>query len=89
MANNILEKADEQVAESIRKLTRATSSMADAIDEGTRVIKHAVKQGGDVAEELLDDATQRVKRHPIETMAATFTVGVVVGGLLGWLVSRK
>jgi F0F1-type ATP synthase assembly protein I len=89
MAKDILEKADEQVAESIRKLTRATSAMADAIYEGTNVIKHAVKRSGDVAEELLDDATQRVKRHPIETMAATFTLGVIVGGFIGWLVSRR
>ena len=89
MTKDVLDKADEQVAESIRKLTRATSAMADAIDEGTRVIKHAIKQSGDTAEELLDDATQRVKRHPIETMAATFTLGVVVGGFLGWLVSRR
>ncbi len=92
MAKDVLEKlerADEQVAESIRKLTRVTSAMADAIDEGTNVIKHAIKRSGDVAEELLDDTTQRVKRHPVETMAATFTLGVVVGGFLGWLISRR
>ncbi len=89
MAMDMLERADEQVAESLRKLTRATSAMADAIDEGTKVIKHAIKRSGDTAEELLDDATQRVKRHPVETMAATFTVGVVVGGFIGWLVSRR
>jgi hypothetical protein len=89
MAKDMLGKADEQVAESIRKLTRATSAMADAIDEGTNVIKHAIKRGGDAAEELLDDATQRVKRHPVETMAATFTLGVIVGGFVGWLVSRR
>jgi len=82
-------KADEQVAEAIRKVTRATSAMADAIDEGTNVVKHAIKRGGDVAEELLDDTTQRVKRHPVETMAATFTLGVIVGGFVGWLVSRR
>jgi hypothetical protein len=69
MARGILENADEQVAESIRKLTRATSAMADAIDEGTKVIKHAIKRSGDAAEELLDDTTERIKRHPVETMA--------------------
>jgi hypothetical protein len=89
MAKDIIEKADEQVAESIRKLTRATSAMADAIDEGVGVIKHAVKRSGDVAEELMDDTTQRVKRHPIETMAATFVAGAIVGGLIGWGMSRR
>jgi len=89
MAKGILEDADEQVVESIRKLTRATSAMAEAIDEGTNVIKHAIKQTSDVAEELLEDTTQRIKRHPVETMAATFTLGVIVGGFLGWLVARR
>jgi len=89
MAKDVSEKADEQVAESIRRLTRATSAMADAIDESTKVIKHAVKRSGDAAEELLDDTTERIKRHPVETMAATFTLGVIVGGFLGWLVSRR
>jgi len=89
MAKNILENADEQVTESIRKLTRAASAMAEAIDEGTNVIKHAIKRSGDVAEELLDDTTQRIKRHPVETMAVTFTLGVTVGGFIGWLVSRR
>lgn len=89
IAKDIMEKADEQVAESTRKLTRAASAMADAIDEGVGVIKHAVKRSGDVAEELMDDTTQRVKRHPMETMAATFTLGVIVGGIIGWAVSRR
>lgn len=86
---DILERADAQVAESIRKLSHATSAMADAIDEGMGVIKRAVKRSGDVAEELMDDTTQRVKRHPVETMAATFALGIVVGAFIGWLASRR
>ena len=90
MATNIMSgKADEQVAESIRKLSHAASAMAEAIDEGTDVIKHAIKRSGDVAEELLEDTTQRVKRHPVETMVATFALGAVFGGFLGWLVARR
>lgn len=89
MAENILDKADAQVAESIRKLSRATSSMAEAIDEGVGVIKLAVKRSGDLAEEIMDDTTQRVKRHPVETMVTTLAVGLVVGFFVGWLVSRK
>lgn len=89
MAEDILKKADAQVAESIRKLSRATSAMAEAIDEGVGVIKHAIKSSGNAAEELMDDTTQRVKRHPIETMAVTLTVGLVAGAFIGWMVSRK
>jgi len=89
MAENIVDKAEAQVAESIRKLTRATSAMAEAIDEGVGAIKLAVKRSGDLAEEMIDDTTQRVKRHPVETVVATFTLGLIVGGLISWMVSRK
>jgi ElaB/YqjD/DUF883 family membrane-anchored ribosome-binding protein len=89
MAENILEKADAQVAESIRKLSRATSAMAEAVDEGAEAIKLAVKRSGDLAEELMDDTTQRVKRHPVEAMVATLAVGLVAGAFIGWMVSRK
>ncbi len=89
MAKDTLERIDDQVAESIRRLTRATSAMADAIDESTKIIKHTIKRSGDAAEELLDDTTERIKRHPVETMAATFTLGVIVGGFLGWFMSRR
>jgi ElaB/YqjD/DUF883 family membrane-anchored ribosome-binding protein len=89
MTENILEKADAQVAETIRKLSRATSAMAEAIDEGVGAIKLAVKRSGDLAEEMMDDTTQRVKRHPVETIVTTFAVGIIVGGFIGWMVSRK
>ncbi len=89
MTENVFDRADAQVSESINKLSRATASMADAVDESVRVIKRAVKRSGDVAEELMDDTTQRVKRHPVETMAATFTLGFVVGMFIGWMMGRR
>jgi ElaB/YqjD/DUF883 family membrane-anchored ribosome-binding protein len=85
----VLEKADEQVAESIRKLSHATASMAEAIDDGVSVIRLAVKRSGDLAEEIMDDTAQRVKRHPVETLTGTLAVGLLAGGLIGWLLSRK
>jgi ElaB/YqjD/DUF883 family membrane-anchored ribosome-binding protein len=63
--------------------------MADAIDESVGVIKHAVKRSGDAAEELMDDTTQRVKRHPMESVAATLALGLVAGVFIGWVVSRR
>lgn len=86
---NILEKVDAQVAESIRRLSRATSAMAESIDEGVDVIQRAIKRSGDMAEELMDDTTQRVKRHPVETIAATLAVGLVAGAFIGWMMKRR
>jgi ElaB/YqjD/DUF883 family membrane-anchored ribosome-binding protein len=63
--------------------------MAEAIDEGVGAVKLAVKRSGDLAEEMIDDTTQRVKRHPVETVVVTFSLGLIVGGLISWMVSRK
>ncbi|MGZ5178761.1 MAG: hypothetical protein ACXWCW_31965 [Burkholderiales bacterium] len=85
----MLDKVDEHVGDTIHRLTRATSAMADAMDESVRILQHAVKRSGNVAEELMDDTTQRIKRHPVETIAATFALGVIVGVLIGWALSRR
>ena len=89
MDSEMFDKDNEQVADTIHKLTRAASAMADAMDGSVRILKRAVRRSGDVAEELMDDTTERVKRHPAATIAATFALGVIVGGIIGWAVSRK
>ncbi len=73
----------------IHQLSRATSAMAEAVDKGVAVIKRAVKRSSDAGEELVDDTTQRIKRHPVEATAAMFAMGVIVGGFIGWMISRR
>jgi hypothetical protein len=34
-------------------------------------------------------ATQRIKRHPVEATAATFALGVIVGGFISWMINRR
>ena len=50
---------------------------------------YSQKRSGDAAEEVMEDATQRVKRHPVGALSATFALGVLVGGIIGWMVSRR
>jgi len=89
MTQSVLERTGEQIAETARKASRATSAVADAFEDGVEAARRAAKQGGDAAEELMDDTTKRLQRHPIETVAATFTLGVAVGILIGWMVKRR
>jgi hypothetical protein len=53
------------------------------------VVRRAAKQGGDAAEEILNDTTQRLQRHPLLTVATTFAVGVAAGTLIGWTLKRR
>ncbi len=79
----------ETIAESIRQATRATGAIADAIEDGVGVVRHAAKQGCDVAEEFLNDTTHRLERHLALTVAATFAVGAITGAFMAWMMKRK
>ena len=89
MAQSVLDHTTERITESARKASRATSAIADAIEDGVGAASRAAKQGGDAAEEFLDDTTKRLQRHPIETVVATFTIGVAAGIFIGWMIRRR
>ncbi len=82
-------KSVEQIGKSVDRASRTTSAIADAIEDGVGVVKRAAKQGGDAAEEFLDDTTERLQRHLVLTLATTFAVGVTAGALIGWMMKRR
>ena len=89
MSQTVLERTAEHIAETAQHASRATSAVADAIEDGVGVVRRAARQGGDAAEEFLNDTTQRIERHIVLTVAATFAVGFTTGALLGWLIKRR
>ena len=89
MSRTVVERTAEHIAESAHQASRATSAIADAIGDGVGVVKRAAKQGGDAAEEFLDDTAQRIQRHPVLTVAATFAIGFTAGALIGWMMKRR
>jgi ParB-like chromosome segregation protein Spo0J len=89
MSQTLVERTAERIAESTRQASRATSAIGDAVEDGVEVARRAAKQGGDAAEEFLDDTTERLKRHLVLTVAPTFAVGVTSGALIGWMMRRR
>ncbi len=89
MSQTVVERTAEQIGKSARQASRATSAIADAIEDGVGVVRRAAKQGGDAAEEFLDDTTQRLQRHLVLTVATTFAVGVTAVALIGWMMKRR
>ena len=89
MSQNVVERTAEHIAASAHQASRASSAIADAIEDGVGVVKRAVKQSGDAAEEFLNDSTQRLQRHLLLTLMATFVVGVAAGTLMGWTIKRR
>ena len=89
MSQNVVGRTAEHIAASAHQASRASSAIADAIEDGVGVVKRAVKQSGDAAEEFLNDSTQRLQRHLLLTLMATFVVGVAAGTLMGWTIKRR
>ena len=83
MSQTVVERTAAHIAESAHQASRATCAVADAIEDGVGVVRRAAKQGGDAAEEFLNDTTQRIQRHPVLTVAAAFAVGATAGTLVG------
>ncbi len=86
---SVLERTGDQVAETARKASRAASAVAEALEDGVGAARRVAKQGGDAAEEFIDDTTKRLQRHPVETVVTTFAVGIALGVLIGWMIKRK
>ena len=89
MTQSVLERTGDQIAETARKASKATSAVADAFEEGVEAARGVAKQGGDAAEQFMDDTTKRLQRHPVETIVATFAMGIVAGVAIGWMIRRR
>jgi ElaB/YqjD/DUF883 family membrane-anchored ribosome-binding protein len=89
VSQTVVERTAEQIGKSARQASRATSAIADAIEDGVGVVRRAAKQGGDAAEEFLNESTERLQRHLFLTVATTFAVGVTAGALIGWMAKRR
>ena len=89
MSQTVVERTAEHIAETAHRASRATCAVADAIEDGVGVVRRAAKQGGDAAEEFLNDTTHRIQRHPVLTVATTFAIGLTAGTLIGWMIKRR
>jgi hypothetical protein len=83
MAQSVVEWTGDQIAEAARQGSRAATALADAFEESLGATRRIAKQGGDTAEELMDDTIKRLQRHPVETAIATFSIGIATGATIG------
>jgi hypothetical protein len=89
MSETVMGRAGEQIAETAKAAGRLTSAMAEAVEDSIGAAKRVAKQAGDAAEELFDDTTKRLQRHPVETVVGSMVVGLALGIVVGWLIARK
>ena len=87
MANGILEE-QATVDDILREVDRIKSVVTDAVDEGVQSAIRAVKQGRDAAEDAIHDTRHAIKRNPLQAAGILLGVGILIGGLVGFLARR-
>jgi ElaB/YqjD/DUF883 family membrane-anchored ribosome-binding protein len=60
----------------------AGDAVSEAIEDGKVAARRAVKRGYNRAEDLIDEATYRVKRSPLQSVALGACAGFLVGAVL-------
>ncbi|HVU46410.1 MAG TPA: hypothetical protein VHD85_09810 [Terracidiphilus sp.] len=83
MEKSVADQADRYVAETVRKASEFTSTVADAVQDGLTTARRAASDGRDAVEDFLHDTSRRVKRRPIESILLSLAVGVAFGFLIG------
>jgi ElaB/YqjD/DUF883 family membrane-anchored ribosome-binding protein len=89
MSKSVLEKAEEHIVDPMHSMSRATTAMAEAIEDGIHAVKRVGKTGSDAAEEFIEDTKERVKRHPTGSVVTAFAMGFAIGGFIDALIRRK
>jgi ElaB/YqjD/DUF883 family membrane-anchored ribosome-binding protein len=88
MVQSVFEHAGQQIDDTTHKATRAVSAVTDALEDGVIAARRMARDGTDAATELLYNARRRCERHPFETVAITFAVGIAAGTAIGWMLKR-
>ena len=82
MISGVVERTGEQIADSTKKA-------AELLKEGIGTAKRVARQGSEMAEDLYESSTKRVRRHPARSILTTFVVAFCTGYVLARLITRE
>jgi ElaB/YqjD/DUF883 family membrane-anchored ribosome-binding protein len=88
MAQTILE-SQATVDDIFREVNRIKTVVTEAVDDGVQSAIRAVKQGREAAEDAVHDARSAIKRNPLQSAGILLGVGILLGGLITFLASRR
>lgn len=89
MTQTVLERAGEQIAGTVEKVSRTGANIGNRLHERFDDTKITAKRCVHTAEELLDDTRLHIKKRPVTSVAGAFVAGLLVGTLAGWMMRRK
>lgn len=81
-------KAGAKVAQIGIEAERLKDTVTNAVEDSVNATKRAVKKGRYAVEDLVDEATYSVKRHPLQSIGITVGIGFALGTMFGLALSR-
>ena len=88
MPADMLEKP-AMVEDVAREVPKIRSLVTDAVEDGVRSARQAIKHGRYAAEDVIEEAQHAVKQRPLQAMGIAFAAGVLAGGFLAWIGFRR
>jgi ElaB/YqjD/DUF883 family membrane-anchored ribosome-binding protein len=88
MATELLENVPS-VDEVLREVSRLTTTVTQAVEDGFKTAVKAVEQGRQATEDMIDDGKRMMRRKPIESAGVIFATGMLSGALITWLACRR
>jgi ElaB/YqjD/DUF883 family membrane-anchored ribosome-binding protein len=84
MPADVLEKP-ATVEDVAREVSKIRSIVTDAVEDGVRSARQAIKHGRYAAEDVIEEAQHAVKQRPLQAMGIAFAAGVLAGAFLAWI----
>jgi ElaB/YqjD/DUF883 family membrane-anchored ribosome-binding protein len=88
MPTAVLEK-DAPLEDAVREVSKVRTVVADAVEEGVRSARQAIRHGRHAAEDAVEEVKHTVKQRPFQAVGLAFAAGVLAGGFLIWIGLRK
>ena len=73
---------EEQISNLGREATRLRGVVTDAVDDSLVNARRAARRGYNSAEDLIDDVSHEIKRHPLRSVLCALAFGAIAGWLL-------
>ena len=79
----------EVMEDAARAVAKIRNIVTDVAEDGVRSAGQAVQQGRYAAEDAINGVQLTVRRKPFESMGLVFAAGLLAGGFLGWIGTRR
>jgi ElaB/YqjD/DUF883 family membrane-anchored ribosome-binding protein len=76
------EFVEEQISNLGREVAWLRGVVTEAIDDSMINARRAARRGYNSAEDLIDETSHQIKRHPLRSMLCALAMGAIAGWLL-------